>query len=101
MKFGPKPLLTVEVVKRKGTSVSGLTVPEIMRRTKLSKPASIERSTPKKAPEGLEPSCHQACVSEAQFKDLTAGAGLVARKLKTYYVLSAPNADFHEFNNRS
>jgi hypothetical protein len=43
-RFGPKPLLTAEVVKKiKELRKDGLTVPEIMRRMKLSK-ASIYRA---------------------------------------------------------
>src|SRR6187402_3275056 len=38
VRFGPKPILTVEVVQKiKELRAEGLTVPEIMRRTKLSK----------------------------------------------------------------
>ena len=44
VRFGPKPILTVEVVQKvKELRADGLTVPEIMRRTKLSK-ASIYRA---------------------------------------------------------
>ena len=44
VKFGPKPLLTTEVVQKiKELRSDGATVPEIMRRTKLSK-ASIYRA---------------------------------------------------------
>jgi len=44
VRFGPKPLLTTEVVQKvKHLRADGLTVPEIMRRTKLSK-ASIYRA---------------------------------------------------------
>ena len=44
VRFGPKPLLTAEVVKKiKELRKDGLTVPEIMRRMKLSK-ASIYRA---------------------------------------------------------
>jgi hypothetical protein len=44
VRFGPKPLLTTEVVKKiKELRADGATVPEIMRRTKLSKRLSIER----------------------------------------------------------
>jgi DNA invertase Pin-like site-specific DNA recombinase len=44
VRFGPKPLLTAEVVKKiKELRRDGLTVPEIMRRMKLSK-ASIYRA---------------------------------------------------------
>jgi DNA invertase Pin-like site-specific DNA recombinase len=44
VRFGPKPLLTAEVVKKiKELRVDGLTVAEIMRRMKLSK-ASIYRA---------------------------------------------------------
>jgi DNA invertase Pin-like site-specific DNA recombinase len=43
-RFGPKPLLTLEVVQKiKDLRSDGATVPEIMRRTKLSK-ASIYRA---------------------------------------------------------
>jgi hypothetical protein len=45
-RFGPKPLLTAEVVKKiKELRKDGLTVPEIMRRMMLSK-ASIYRALP-------------------------------------------------------
>jgi DNA invertase Pin-like site-specific DNA recombinase len=44
VRFGPKPILTAEVVQKvKELRADGLTVPEIMRRTKLSK-ASIYRA---------------------------------------------------------
>jgi len=44
VRFGPKPILTAEVVQKiKELRVEGLTVPEIIRRTKLSK-ASIYRA---------------------------------------------------------
>jgi DNA invertase Pin-like site-specific DNA recombinase len=44
VRFGPKPILTTEVVQKvKELRADGLTVPEIMRRTKLSK-ASIYRA---------------------------------------------------------
>jgi DNA invertase Pin-like site-specific DNA recombinase len=44
VKFGPKPLLTDKVVERiKELRADGSTVPEIMRRTKLSK-ASVYRA---------------------------------------------------------
>jgi DNA invertase Pin-like site-specific DNA recombinase len=44
VRFGPKPILTAEVVQKiKELRAEGLTVPEIMRRTKLSK-ASIYRA---------------------------------------------------------
>jgi DNA invertase Pin-like site-specific DNA recombinase len=44
VRFGPKPILTTEVVQKvKELRAEGLTVPEIMRRTKLSK-ASIYRA---------------------------------------------------------
>ena len=44
VRFGPKPLLTEQVVgKIKQLRAEGLTVPEIMRRTKLSK-ASVYRA---------------------------------------------------------
>ena len=44
MRFGPKPLLTAEVVKKiKELRKDGLTVPDIMRRIKLSK-ASVYRA---------------------------------------------------------
>ena len=44
VRFGPKPLLTAEVVKKiKELRKDGLTVPEIMRRMKLSK-ASVYRA---------------------------------------------------------
>ena len=44
VRFGPKPILTSEVVQKvKELRADGLTVPEIMRRTKLSK-ASIYRA---------------------------------------------------------
>jgi DNA invertase Pin-like site-specific DNA recombinase len=44
VRFGPKPILTAEVVQKiKELRTDGLTVPEIMRRTKLSK-ASIYRA---------------------------------------------------------
>jgi DNA invertase Pin-like site-specific DNA recombinase len=44
VRFGPKPLLTAEVVQKvKELRADGLTVPEIMRRMKLSK-ASIYRA---------------------------------------------------------
>jgi DNA invertase Pin-like site-specific DNA recombinase len=44
VRFGPKPLLTEQVVERiKQLRAEGLTVPEIMRRTKLSK-ASVYRA---------------------------------------------------------
>jgi DNA invertase Pin-like site-specific DNA recombinase len=44
VRFGPKPLLTAEVVRKvKGLRAEGLTVAEIIRRTKLSK-ASIYRA---------------------------------------------------------
>ena len=44
VRFGPKPLLTAEVVMAiKELRQEGLTVPEIMRRTKLSK-ASVYRA---------------------------------------------------------
>ena len=44
VRFGPKPLLTFEVVQKiKELRSDGATVPEIMRRTKLSK-ASIYRA---------------------------------------------------------
>jgi DNA invertase Pin-like site-specific DNA recombinase len=44
VRFGPKPLLTLEVVQKiKELRSDGATVPEIMRRTKLSK-ASVYRA---------------------------------------------------------
>jgi len=44
VRFGPKPLLTTEVVRKiKQLRAEGATVPEIMRRTKLSK-ASVYRA---------------------------------------------------------
>jgi DNA invertase Pin-like site-specific DNA recombinase len=44
VRFGPKPILTAEVVQKiKELRADGLTVPEIMRRTRLSK-ASIYRA---------------------------------------------------------
>jgi DNA invertase Pin-like site-specific DNA recombinase len=44
VRFGPKPILTAEVVQKiKELRAEGLTVPEIMRRTRLSK-ASIYRA---------------------------------------------------------
>jgi DNA invertase Pin-like site-specific DNA recombinase len=44
VRFGPKPLLTEHVVEKiKQLRAEGLTVPEIMRRTKLSK-ASVYRA---------------------------------------------------------
>ena len=44
VRFGPKPILTAEVVEKiKALRAEGLTVPEIMRRTKLSK-SSIYRA---------------------------------------------------------
>jgi DNA invertase Pin-like site-specific DNA recombinase len=44
VRFGPKPILTAEVVQKvKDLRAEGLTVPEIIRRTKLSK-ASIYRA---------------------------------------------------------
>src|SRR5215813_7935243 len=44
VRFGPKPLLTTDVVKKiKELRAHGATVPEIMRRTKLSK-ASVYRA---------------------------------------------------------
>jgi len=44
VRFGPKPLLTLEVVQKiKELRADGATVPEIMRRTKLSK-ASVYRA---------------------------------------------------------
>ena len=44
VRFGPKPLLTLEVVRKiKELRSDGATVPEIMRRTKLSK-ASVYRA---------------------------------------------------------
>ena len=44
VRFGPKPILTAEVVQKiKELRADGLTVPEIIRRTKLSK-ASIYRA---------------------------------------------------------
>jgi DNA invertase Pin-like site-specific DNA recombinase len=44
VRFGPKPILTAEVVQKvKELRAEGLTVPDIMRRTKLSK-ASIYRA---------------------------------------------------------
>jgi DNA-binding IclR family transcriptional regulator len=44
VRFGPKPILTAQVVQMvKELRAEGLTVPEIMRRTKLSK-ASIYRA---------------------------------------------------------
>src|SRR6185312_14387532 len=44
VRFGPKPILTAEVVQKiKELRAEGLTVPEIIRRTKLSK-ASIYRA---------------------------------------------------------
>ena len=44
VRFGPKPILTAEVVQKvKELRAQGLTVPEIMRRTKLSN-ASIYRA---------------------------------------------------------
>jgi len=44
VRFGPKPLLTTEMVKKmKELRAEGATVPEIMRRTKLSK-ASVYRA---------------------------------------------------------
>ena len=44
VRFGPKPLLTLEVVQKiKELKSDGATVPEIMRRTKLSK-ASVYRA---------------------------------------------------------
>ena len=44
VRFGPKPLLTEQVVEKiKQLRAEGLTVPEIMRRTKLSK-ASVYRA---------------------------------------------------------
>jgi DNA invertase Pin-like site-specific DNA recombinase len=44
VRFGPKPILTADVVQKvKELRSEGLTVPEIMRRTKLSK-ASIYRA---------------------------------------------------------
>ena len=44
VRFGPKPLLTAEVVKKiKELRKDGLTVPDIMRRIKLSK-ASVYRA---------------------------------------------------------
>ena len=44
VRFGPKPLLTTEVVKTiKELRADGATVPEIIRRTKLSK-ASVYRA---------------------------------------------------------
>ena len=44
VRFGPKPLLTLEVVQKiKELRADGETVPEIMRRTKLSK-ASVYRA---------------------------------------------------------
>jgi DNA invertase Pin-like site-specific DNA recombinase len=44
VRFGPKPLLTLEVVQKiKELRSGGATVPEIMRRTKLSK-ASVYRA---------------------------------------------------------
>jgi DNA-binding IclR family transcriptional regulator len=44
VRFGPKPLLTEQVVEKiKQLRTEGLTVPEIMRRTKLSK-ASVYRA---------------------------------------------------------
>ena len=44
VRFGPKPILTSEVVQKvKELRADGLTVPEIIRRTKLSK-ASIYRA---------------------------------------------------------
>jgi DNA invertase Pin-like site-specific DNA recombinase len=44
VRFGPKPLLTTEVVKKiKVLRADGAAVPEIMRRTKLSK-ASVYRA---------------------------------------------------------
>ena len=44
VRFGPKPILTAEAVQKiKELRVEGLTVPEIIRRTKLSK-ASIYRA---------------------------------------------------------
>jgi hypothetical protein len=44
VRFGPKPLLTADVVKKiKQLRKDGLTVPEIMRRMKLSK-ASVYRA---------------------------------------------------------
>jgi DNA invertase Pin-like site-specific DNA recombinase len=44
VRFGPKPILTTEVVQKvKELREDGLTVPDIMRRTKLSK-ASVYRA---------------------------------------------------------
>jgi DNA invertase Pin-like site-specific DNA recombinase len=44
VRFGPKPILTTDVVQKvKELRADGLTVPEIIRRTKLSK-ASIYRA---------------------------------------------------------
>jgi DNA invertase Pin-like site-specific DNA recombinase len=44
VRFGPKPILTSDVVQKvKQLRTDGLRVPEIMRRTKLSK-ASINRA---------------------------------------------------------
>jgi DNA invertase Pin-like site-specific DNA recombinase len=44
VRFGPKPLLTLEVVRKiKELRSDGAAVPEIMRRTKLSK-ASVYRA---------------------------------------------------------
>ena len=45
VRFGPKPILTLPVIEKvKALRADGATVPEIMRRTKLSK-ASIYRAT--------------------------------------------------------